>query len=246
MQLRPCCAGSIPTSTWVSPADFIPLAEDTGLIVPIGEWVLRSACERHRAWREAGGAALRMMGATFRRASSATRVSSPWSAACSPRPRCRPSAYLELTESMLMDNTDRAIARLEQLRALGIALAIDDFATGYSSLAYLERFPIDELKIDRLFVRGIIRNTRDAALVAAIISLGHSLGLRVVAEGVETLGHLKVLQSEGCDLAKASTSAARCRGRLSSRTSARAPITCAFVEQLLAFQWGRSIGVGLD
>ena len=186
----------------VSPADFIPLAEDTGLIVPIGEWVLRSACERHRAWREAGGAALRMMvnisARQFRDEGFVAMVGSVLAETAMP-PEC---LTLELTESMLMDNTDRAIARLEQLRALGIALAIDDFGTGYSSLAYLKRFPIDELKIDRLFVRGIDRNTRDAALVAAIISLGHSLGLRVVAEGVETPGHLKVLQSEGCDLAQ--------------------------------------------
>ena len=109
---------------------------------------------------------------------------------------------LELTESMLMDDTDRALARLDHLRALGVCLAIDDFGTGYSSLAYLKRFPIDELKIDRLFVRGIDRNTRDAALVSAIVSLGHSLGLRVVAEGVETAAHLNVLRRQGCDLAQ--------------------------------------------
>ena len=186
----------------VSPADFIPLAEDTGLIVPIGEWVLRNACERHREWRESGGGSLRMMvnisARQFRDEGFVAMVGSVIAETGMP-PEC---LTLELTESMLMDATDRAIARLEQLRALGVGLAIDDFGTGYSSLAYLKRFPIDELKIDRLFVRGIDRNARDAALVSAIISLGHSLGLRVVAEGVETPGHLKVLQSEGCDLAQ--------------------------------------------
>ncbi len=186
----------------VSPADFIPLAEDTGLIVPIGEWVLRSACERHREWREAGGGPLRMMvnisARQFRDEGFAAMVGGVLAATAMP-PEC---LTLELTESMLMDGTERAIARLAQLRALGVGLAIDDFGTGYSSLAYLKRFPIDELKIDRLFVRGIDRNVRDAALVSAIISLGHSLGLRVVAEGVETPGHLKVLQSEGCDIAQ--------------------------------------------
>ena len=186
----------------MSPADFIPLAEDTGLIVPIGEWVLRSACERHREWREAGGGPLRMMvnisARQFRDEGFAAMVGGVLAATAMP-PEC---LTLELTESMLMDGTERAIARLAQLRALGVGLAIDDFGTGHSSLAYLKRFPIDELKIDRLFVRGIDRNVRDAALVSAIISLGHSLGLRVVAEGVETPGHLKVLQSEGCDIAQ--------------------------------------------
>ncbi|MER2555726.1 MAG: EAL domain-containing protein [Thauera sp.] len=186
----------------VSPADFIPLAEDTGLIVPIGEWVLRSACERHRQWREAGGPQLHMMvnisARQFREEGFSAMVGSVL-AETGMEPGC---LTLELTESMLMDDTDRAIARLGQLRALGVGLAIDDFGTGYSSLAYLKRFPIDELKIDRLFVRGIDRNERDAALVAAIISLGHSLGLRVVAEGVETAAHLKVLCRHGCDLAQ--------------------------------------------
>ena len=109
---------------------------------------------------------------------------------------------LEVTETMLMDDVDSSIVRMHRLRALGVNLALDDFGTGYSSLAYLKRFPIEELKIDRLFVRGIDRNTRDAALVAAIISLGHSLGLRVVAEGVESEDHLKVLREQGCDVAQ--------------------------------------------
>jgi diguanylate cyclase (GGDEF)-like protein/PAS domain S-box-containing protein len=186
----------------VSPADFIPLAEDTGLIVPIGEWVLRTACERHRQWREAGGPPLHMMvnisARQFREEGFSAMIGSVI-AETGMVPEC---LTLELTESMLMDDTDRAIARLGQLRALGVGLAIDDFGTGYSSLAYLKRFPIDELKIDRLFVRGIDRNDRDAALVSAIISLGHSLGLRVIAEGVETQAHLNVLCLQGCDLAQ--------------------------------------------
>ncbi|MFU2486393.1 EAL domain-containing protein [Thauera sp. WH-1] len=186
----------------VSPADFIPLAEETGLIVPIGEWVLRSACEYHCSWRETGRPPLRMMvnisARQFRDEGFVAMVGSVLADTGMPPE----SLTLELTESMLMEGTDRAIARLEQLRALGVGLAIDDFGTGYSSLAYLKRFPIDELKIDRLFVRGIDRNPRDAALVAAIVSLGHSLGLRVVAEGVETRAHLEVLRGQGCDLAQ--------------------------------------------
>ncbi|CAM5286497.1 EAL domain-containing protein [Thauera mechernichensis] len=186
----------------VSPADFIPLAEETGLIVPIGEWVLRCACEHHRNWREAGRPPLRMMvnisARQFRDEGFVAMVGSVLAETGMP-PEC---LTLELTESMLMEGSERAIARLDQLRALGVGLAIDDFGTGYSSLAYLKRFPIDELKIDRLFVRGIDRNPRDAALVSAIVSLGHSLGLRVVAEGVETQAHLMVLHAQGCDLAQ--------------------------------------------
>ncbi len=186
----------------VSPADFIPLAEETGLIVPIGEWVLRSACARHRAWREAGRGELRMMVnisvRQFRDEGFVAMVARVLEETAMP-----PAGLtLELTESMLMDDVDQSIARLEQLRALGVALALDDFGTGYSSLAYLKRFPIDELKIDRLFIGGIDHNARDAALVAAIISLGHSLGLRVVAEGVETPAQLEVLRAQGCDIAQ--------------------------------------------
>ena len=186
----------------VSPADFIPLAEETGLIVPIGEWVLRNACEHHRAWREAGRGELRMMvnisARQFRDDAFVDVVDRVLQETGMP-----PALLtLEVTETMLMDDVDSSIVRMHRLRALGVNLALDDFGTGYSSLAYLKRFPIEELKIDRLFVRGIDRNTRDAALVAAIISLGHSLGLRVVAEGVESEDHLKVLREQGCDVAQ--------------------------------------------
>ena len=167
----------------VSPADFIPPAEDTGLIVPIGEWVLRSACEHHRRWCEAGGAPLHMMvnisARQFREEGFAAMVGSVL-AETSMTPG---DLTLELTESMLMDDTDRALAPLDHLRALGVCLFWRSTisARGIRRSPISKRFPIDELKIDRLFVRGIDRNTRDAALVSAIVSLGHSLGLRVVA-----------------------------------------------------------------
>ncbi|MFC5769922.1 EAL domain-containing protein [Thauera sinica] len=184
----------------VSPADFIPIAEDTGLIVPIGEWVLRTACEQHRAWSAAGRPPVRMMvnisARQFRDHDFIDMV----------RRVLRETGMvpglltLELTESILMDDTCQGIALLEELRMLGLRVALDDFGTGYSSLGYLKRFPIDELKIDRLFVRDIDRNPRDAALAAAIISIGHSLGLRVIGEGVETAAQFDMLAARGCDL----------------------------------------------
>ena len=186
----------------VSPADFIPLAEETGLIVPIGEWVLRHACDHHRLWREAERGPLRMMvnisARQFRQEDFVDMVGRVLAETEMPAELLT----LELTESMLMDDIDASVHRMQRLHQLGVRLALDDFGTGYSSLAYLKGFPIDELKIDRLFVRGIDRNVRDAALVSAIISLGHSLGLRVVAEGVETQAHLDVLRRQDCDLAQ--------------------------------------------
>ena len=186
----------------VAPADFIPLAEETGLIVPIGEWVLRQACEQHRAWRASGHGRLRMMvnlsARQLRDEGFVDMVSRVLADTAMPAGQLT----LELTESMLMEGSGCTVEVLERLRTLGVRLAIDDFGTGYSSLAYLKRFPIDELKIDRLFIRDIQRNSGDAAIAEAIVKLGHSLGLRVVAEGVESAAQFAILSAHGCDFAQ--------------------------------------------
>ncbi len=183
----------------VPPADFIPLAEETGLIIPIGEWVLRDACRQLAQWRKQGHDELRVSVNISARQfhqpdfiAQAGRIVQE--AGISPR-----QLTLELTESMLMDDALETSRMLAQLHALGFGMAMDDFGTGYSSLSYLKRFPLDELKIDRVFIRDIERSQEDAAIVSATIGLAHSLGLRVVAEGVETAAQLAFLQQQGCD-----------------------------------------------
>ena len=184
------------------PADFIPLAEESGLIVPIGEWVLHAACQQHARWRAAGHGEMRMLvnisARQFRHDGFTAMVARVIADTGMPAAQLT----LELTETMLMEGSEHTIGILHKLRALGVRLALDDFGTGYSSLAYLKRFPIDELKIDRLFIRDIDRNAGDAAIAEAMIKLAHSLGLRVVAEGVETAAQLDILAGHGCDIAQ--------------------------------------------
>ena len=183
----------------ISPASFIPLAEESGLIVPIGAWVIREACRQHAQWRADGLgdipvsinlSALQLSDGNLLRTLADVLAEFSISAG---------SIELELTESILMDNVPATIAMLSEIKALGFSLSIDDFGTGYSSLNYLYRFPIDKLKIDMTFIQNIHVAPQNLAVTKAIIGLGHTLGLEVVAEGVEHASDVRILQSMNCD-----------------------------------------------
>jgi diguanylate cyclase (GGDEF)-like protein/PAS domain S-box-containing protein len=185
--------------TLVSPAEFIPALEETHLIVPVGEWVLRSACDQLMRWREQGVAArpvaVNLSARQFQHRNLAAVVEQILR-----ETGVAPDLIeLELTETLLMSDAEEAVQTLRALKSLGVRLAIDDFGTGYSSLAYLRRFPLDSLKIDRAFIRDVGSNADDAVIVQTIISLAHGLKLKVVAEGVETAAQLDFLSNKGCD-----------------------------------------------
>ena len=188
-----------PSLGLLAPLRFIGLAEETGLIVPIGAWVLRSACRQNKAWQEAGMAPLRVA-VNLSARQFAQRDLLPSIAAVLGETGLH-ARYLdiELTESMVMADVEHAVSVLRGLKQLGVHLSIDDFGTGYSSLSYLKRFPIDVLKIDQSFVRDISSDPDDAAITLSIISLAHSLRLKVIAEGVETEAQLSYLRRHGCD-----------------------------------------------
>jgi diguanylate cyclase (GGDEF)-like protein len=186
----------------IPPADFIPIAEDTGFIIPMGEWALREACGQLAAWRAQGVGDLRLAVNFSARQLSARNLPSALNGIFA-QTGLRPSDLeLELTETGLLQNTDAAAAGLKELKDLGVELSMDDFGTGYSSLSYLRAFPIDKVKIDRSFVRDITIDPNDAALVRALIELAHSLNLRIVAEGVEIAEQLEFLRRHRCDEAQ--------------------------------------------
>lgn len=183
----------------VPPGAFIPLAEQTGLIRPLGDWVLRAACVQARQWQDAGLPPLRVsvnlsghqahdpaLVAKVAEVLAQTGLAATW-------------LDLELTESLLMHDAEATVGILQQLKKLGLSLALDDFGTGYSSLSYLKRFPFDTIKIDRAFVRDLPEGGEDEAIVQAIVSLAHSLGMSALAEGVETIDQLDRLRRHGCD-----------------------------------------------
>ena len=182
----------------VSPIDFIPIAEESGLIVGIGEWVLREACRQSSIWRALGHELLVAVNISARQFQDPAFFETVLQALADTG--VAPSAIeLEITESLIMQDPERVAGDLRRLRELGFALAIDDFGTGHSSLAYLKRFPIHKLKVDQSFVRNLGTCADDSAIVEAIIRLGQSLGLRVIAEGVETEDNLNRLRGLGCD-----------------------------------------------
>jgi diguanylate cyclase (GGDEF)-like protein len=182
----------------VPPAEFIPLAEETGLIVDIGAWVLKTACAQVRRWQRMGHGRLELAVNISARQFQEKNLVATIAAAVEESGMQAGLIELELTESVIMRDAPEAARRLKELTALGIRLAIDDFGTGYSSLGYLKAFPISTLKIDRSFVRDIDRDPNSAALAQAIIAMASSLKLKVVAEGVETREQLEQLRASGC------------------------------------------------
>jgi diguanylate cyclase (GGDEF)-like protein/PAS domain S-box-containing protein len=188
-----------PTMGMMPPATFISLAEETGLIIPIGFWVLETACKQAKIWHDMGYAGLRMAVNLSARQFLQTALVGTIKDIIQ-RSRFSPNCLeVELTESSVMTDIERSLVTLEDLKLLGIQLAVDDFGTGYSSLAYLKRFPIDTLKIDRSFVRDIATDRQDASIVSSIVSLAHKLKLKVVAEGVETASQVEILRQQACD-----------------------------------------------
>jgi diguanylate cyclase (GGDEF)-like protein len=186
----------------VYPGGFLPRAEESGAIVAISEWVLRAACKQAANWRRRGFPSLRM-GVNLSPVQFHGR-GLPLNVACvldetglDPR-----FLELELTESILVRDAEQAIGQLQQLRDLGVFISIDDFGTGFSSLSYVKRLPVDRLKIDQCFVRNVISDPSDRAIIASVIGLGHSLRMKVLAEGIETIEQLEYLRAAGCDSAQ--------------------------------------------
>jgi len=188
-----------PVRGLVSPMEFIPLAEATGLIVPLGEWVLRTACAQNRAWQQAGLSAVAVAVNLSARQFEAQDIVATTRKVLSETGLDPSLLELELTESAAMGNAEAFVGMTEKLKDMAVTLSIDDFGTGYSSLSYLKRFALDRLKIDQSFVRDIVHDPDSAAIAMAVITLAHSLGLSVIAEGVETEAQLNFLRVRGCD-----------------------------------------------
>jgi predicted signal transduction protein with EAL and GGDEF domain len=183
-----------PERGMVSPADFIPLAEEIGIINAIGEWVLRTACREAVGWSRPVSVAVNISAVQFRSGKLVTTVTSALADSGLDPTRLE----LEITESALLDNTNTVLEELFALKALGVRISMDDFGTGYSSLSYLQKFPFDKIKIDQSFVRNMTDRQDCLAIVRAVIGLGRSLGMSVNAEGVETLDQREALLGEGC------------------------------------------------
>jgi len=188
-----------PTRGLVSPLEFIPLAEETGQILALGEWVMLTACRQLKEWQDKGYASVRMAVNLAGRQLESGSIVERIAKVLEETGLNGDQLELEITESTIMEHAEEVIKTLEKIKQLGVMLAVDDFGTGYSSLSYLKRFPIDLLKIDRAFVSDITSDKVDADIVTTIITLAHSLGVKVIAEGVETVLQKEFLASEGCD-----------------------------------------------
>jgi predicted signal transduction protein with EAL and GGDEF domain len=188
-----------PVHGMISPGEFIPVAEETGLIVDIGTWVMRKACFQTKAWQDAGYGPIKMSVNVSSMQFKAKDLLDKVNAALTDSKLDAKWLELEITESMLMNDVEGAIARMQAVRDLGCGLSIDDFGTGYSSLSYLGRFPITTLKIDRAFVKDVQDNQNTAEIARAIIGLSRGLNLEVVAEGAELQEHIDFLKDNGCD-----------------------------------------------
>jgi EAL domain-containing protein (putative c-di-GMP-specific phosphodiesterase class I) len=209
---------------YLSPAAFVPVAEESGLIEPLGIWALMTACGQLADWRRAGHRVRMAVNVSARQFRSEHFVEAVGEALRANR--IEPAFLeLELTESVLIEDREKAIATLQRLKDLGVQIAVDDFGTGYSRLSYLAGLPVDCLKIDRSFVVQTTAGGRDAAIAQAIISLAHALGLRVLAEGVETAGQLDFLREHSCD---------ECQGFLFARPRPAEALLAALAQGSLA------------
>jgi diguanylate cyclase len=188
-----------PESGIVSPLDFIPLAEETGLIVPLGEWVIRTACLQNKEWQKRGFEPMSIAVNLSNRQFEQPNLLEIIIRTLKEIDMATKYVELEITESTLMKNPDSAISILNELKDIGITISIDDFGTGYSSLEYLKRISLNSLKVAYPFIKNILSNADDAAITKTIITLAHNMNLKVIAEGVETEQQLEFLKKLGCD-----------------------------------------------